>query len=272
MASDTEHALKRRALGMILRPIARFCLRHGLTIQDFTELGKVALVEAAERTIAATEQKANSSRISVVTGLQRREVNRIRENGAAVESIPLNLAGRVLGQWEQDPRFTNKDKSPSVLECSSPNSRFHELVRAVTRNVNPASVLAELQRMGAIEISARGARLLKRGGDFSQDRLGATELLAKDIETLTECVEENIAPGSHGGNLHIRTEYDNIYLKDLPKVRQWLMDRGKEFHRSAREFLAMHDKDVTPAADPHEPAGGKVQLQAFSLITSPSRQ
>ena len=65
---------------------------------------------------------------------------------------------------------------------------------------------------------------------------------------------------------------DNIHLKDLPKVRQWLMDRGKEFHLSAREFLAMHDKDVTPAADPHEPAGGKVQLQAFSLITSPSRQ
>ena len=120
-------------------------------------------------------------------------------------------------------------------------------------------------------MSNRGAKYVKRGGDFSEDRLAALALAAQDMETLIACVEENTAADVGLGNLHIRTEYDNIYYARSEEIRKWIIDRGKEFHKTLRDYLASHDKDVSPSAEAHEQAGTKVVVQAFSIILPPQK-
>jgi hypothetical protein len=65
-------------------------------------------------------------------------------------------------------------------------------------------------------------------------------------------------------NLHIHTEYDNVPTKDLPKIRAWLLDQGKAFHRRAREYLSRFDRDVSRTSSESDSGSGRVIVTAFS--------
>ena len=266
--SSSERNL-RKAILALLKPLANFCLRHAVPIQHLIEAAKVAMVSAAAQKLKAETGEVTVSRLSVVTGLQRKDIARILREQSAEDDWDKTLCGRVLGQWEQDRRFHTKQGKPAVLSNDGPRSEFHDLVRAVTRNINPTTLLLELKRMGAVEESPRGVKYIKRGGDFSEDMVGALTLASHDIDTLITCVEENTAADVGLGNLHIRTEYDNIYFARSEQIRKWIIDRGKEFHKGIRDYLASNDKDVTPSENHHEQAGTKVVVQAFSLIVKP---
>ncbi len=269
-ASANLRVTHQKALLLLLRPLARFCIRYGFRIQDILEVMKAALVESAERHLDDTQVKVNTSRISILTGLQRKDIVRIQESELHEARPDKTIPGRVIGQWEQNPRFQTKEGKPAVLDYETPESRFHDLVRTITTNLNPATVLFELERMGAVTRTPRGLKLAQDFSSLSNDLLGAIDVASQDFQTLLTCVEENTQPGPKVGNLHIRTEYDNIYLKHADEIRLWIIEKGKEFHRSAREYLSKFDKDVYPSSEVNDPAGLRVTLQAFSLITLPA--
>lgn len=57
------------------------------------------------------------------------------------------------------------------------------------------------------------------------------------------------------------TEYDNVCLDELPKVKEWLLKEGTKFHKKARDFISKYDLDVTP--NDKKIGGGHVFLGAF---------
>ena len=63
-------------LRLLVKPIAKFCLRHTLSIQDLIESAKIAFIEVADAEIRKKGDKVNTSRISLVTGLHRKDVIR----------------------------------------------------------------------------------------------------------------------------------------------------------------------------------------------------
>jgi len=70
----------------MLGPVARFCLKHGTGIQEFLEAAKHSFVAQAAAEIEKSGDKANVSRISIITGIHRRDVMRIYDQGEARES------------------------------------------------------------------------------------------------------------------------------------------------------------------------------------------
>lgn len=262
-AKDTARTLQTHALELLLRPIIRFCLKHSLQIQDLLNAAKRVFVDLADQEIRQHTKKVNVSRLSVVTGLYREEVRRIYIEGAAIETRPSSLLGRVVGQWEQDRRFRNKEGEPRVLSCDGEGSEFYNLVRLVSKNINPATVLFELERNGAVERTARGLKFKRPTFAASENKLTGYELLSRDLESLVRAVEENLE--GQKVNLHIRTEFDNLYVRNLPQIREWLVLHGKRFHKEVRDYLSQFDKDINPDADPNEPAQTKVMLSTFSL-------
>ena len=55
----------------LLRPLVRYCLKNGFSIQDFTLVAKRAFVEEASTLLTQTTGSANSSRISALSGVHR---------------------------------------------------------------------------------------------------------------------------------------------------------------------------------------------------------
>ena len=218
-------------------------------------------VELAAEEAKRAGQKVTVSRLHVMTGLNRREVTRIHREGEPMAAKP-NVASRVLANWGFNKEFLTAAGKPRVLTYTGDESEFHKLVATVSKEVSPKNILLELERIGAIEKTKRGVKLVHTI-EFVQNRpLDAYGVLARDIELVSQVVEENVFWGRKTRNHHSRTEFDNIYQDDLPKIREWLFEQGAEFHKKVRTYLASYDKDID--ANPEKEGGASVAIGSFS--------
>ncbi len=265
-AKEQFSQLRFQCLRLMLRPIARFCLKHGTGIQEFLEVAKHSFVEQAASEIEESGDKANVSRISISTGIHRRDVMRIYGQGEARET-PEGVAVRVIGQWIADKKFLTTAGKPRILSNQSDNNEYRVLVETVSKDVNPGSVLSELQRIGAVEKTARGIKLLASAFQSDSSSLEGYRIMAKDVENLMGAVDENLSSKSSVPNLHARTEYDNISDENLPEIRDWLLKEGSAFHKKVRKYLAGFDHDINPELN--KSGGAKVVVGSFSQCSAP---
>lgn len=245
---------------MILRPAINFCLRRGVKFHDIVEAVKATLVEAAFAEIEHGGGRQSISRVSVMTGLGRREVARLAESAEELSDSP-SLVQRILGLWQADPRFS-RGKKPRPLTYGDDESEFTALVRSVSRDVGAGSVLAELERTNVVNKHNGKLALVHGAEDVQRDPSAAFTLLARDSSTLYRVVEENVLSGREVRNHHSRTEYDNIFQDAVPQIRAWLYQQGVEFHKRIRDYLAQFDKDINP--DPERKGGARVLLTSFT--------
>lgn len=139
----------------LLLPIGRLLLDGGFGITDLLRAGKEALVIAAVDNVMRSSERVSASRISVMTGLTRKEVASILSQIKGVEAnrhveLKLQRALRVLHGWRVDPRFCNKSGRPLALSLRGDGQSFASLVKIYGGDVTPNSVLRELERMNAI--------------------------------------------------------------------------------------------------------------------------
>ncbi|MCB0345047.1 MAG: hypothetical protein KDD66_08010 [Bdellovibrionales bacterium] len=259
------NSVRHRALRMMLRPLVRFWLHGGDALQSFIDSLKVVFVEVAVEEMAAKESRINLTRISLITGVHRPDVTRIVKESKPPDRSVADVVTRTIGQWENDQDFCGKDKKPRTLTYRSRDSEFNELVARVSKDVKPGSVLFALEQLGAVKQIGDRLKLTKFDHNVSADEEQSFDILSRDIQSLVNAVEENVRVKAEvSPNMHIRTECDNVFVHDLPKVRKWLWKEGKAFHRRARAFLAKHDKDINDRPD--REAGAFVSVSAFGFI------
>lgn len=262
---------KLNCLRLMLKPILRFALRNAIGIKQFHELCKIACVEVSAEEIAKTSPKINVSRISVITGISRPEVTRIYVENKTQLDETSTLVSRVTNRWEQTPRFCRVSGKPRVLEYLGGKDEFTELVRTVDTSINPGTVLFELERSGVIRKSGNSVKLVRNIPRFSRDPEQGYQVLAEDIESLIAAAEQNISrQQDEPYNLHIRTDYNNIFKSEVPRIRAWLLKEGSKFHKRARDLLSKCDKDI--AVNSKGEAGVNVSVSAFSLIVEPEEK
>jgi hypothetical protein len=152
-----------------LLPIARLLLRSGVTYQQFEAVAKRAFVREAMFESPLRSRPMNTSRISVKTGLSRKDVKRLREQLASSAEDVSQAASRsgpparVLHAWHVDPRFIQSGGLPRDLQFQNDVDGFSGLVRSVAGDVPAGAVRAELRRSGAIEELPDGQlRVVKR--------------------------------------------------------------------------------------------------------------
>ncbi|MBN8549269.1 MAG: hypothetical protein J0M12_08150 [Deltaproteobacteria bacterium] len=257
--SQTQESLK-----LLLRPALRYCLKNFISLPEIVRCAKAVLVELAADTLKQKGEPINTSRLSLLTGVHRKDVQQIRETGAPKEAKSL-FAQRLLARWEQDPRFLTAGRRTRVLTCDGEGSQFWELVQCVSREMNPASVLSDLEHRGAIERTPHGVRLIYEYEELKKDPIAGFRLASNDAADLLDAARENLSIQGPSPHLHLRTEFDNIYLDKLPEIKAWLLLEGSRFHRRVRTYLSRFDKDLHPAKNAE--AGGKVVVGAFSLTS-----
>lgn len=265
-----ESDVVRGCIRQMLRPIVRLCFRRSLQLNDVIGLLKEVFVESAKEELKNVGETPSLSRLSVMTGVHRKDVTRLERASEAPRSAD-NLIARVMVQWQHDPRFASIDGKPRALAVEGRESEFAELVRSVNgEDVSPYAVLHEMERLGAVERSPKGLVLVWRDFVPGDDVRSGLEMLASDSVDLGRAVEENIFNQSTSQkNLHLKTEFDNILPEAVSEIRAWILHEGSLFHRRVRDFLARYDRDITPAL---KGSGGRcrVVLGTFSL-TTPTR-
>ena len=256
-------------LRLVLTPIMRFCVRRQIKVQSIVESVKVVLLDVAAEEIEHRNEEVNVSRLSALTGLHRRDVQRIYREGVT-KDYSFHLINRVIGQWQQDPRFLTKSRKARVLSVDGPDSDFRQLMNSVATDLKPGTVLFELERIGAVERVKNGIKLTAKTYEPKNNPEDSFDLLADDTEDILRAVEENVFEYDDEPHLHAKTVYDNITVEALPKIHDWLLKEGASFHRKARNFLSKYDIDIHPnlAKD----GGTRVAIGTFSRVTYPEEE
>ncbi|RMD86346.1 MAG: hypothetical protein D6808_03595, partial [Candidatus Dadabacteria bacterium] len=176
------------------------------------------------------------------------------------------LASRVIGQWQQNKRFLTKSRRPKVLSIDGDDSEFNKLVRSISQDVHPGTVLFELERIGAVERTKNGVKLVARAYVPKHNPKEGFRLLSEDVSDLMLTIEENIFLRDDNPNLHAKTEYDNISEEDVPKIRNWILKEGAILHQKARNFISKFDRDLNPKKKKTKGRRMRVVLGSYSRI------
>lgn len=144
------------AYAKLLRPLVRILLRHGITYAELSEVVKTVFVETAAQEFRVPGKKMSKARIAIVTGLTRKEVQRLSEidaEGRYSTKTNMSRIGRVLSGWHTDPDFTGPYGVPLELRYDADNPHDITFVRLVQRysgDMTPRAMLDELVRVGAV--------------------------------------------------------------------------------------------------------------------------
>lgn len=251
--TPTSHLLA--ALLTLLRPLVHFVLARGIAFDSFVEVAKRAFIEVSEKDFGIPGKPQTDSRISVLTGLTRKEVARLRDGAeplSAVADQRLNRAARVVSGWVRDFMPSKMAKSGSkakkadmTLALEGPRRSFAEIVRRYSGDMPVQSVLDELVRAGTVVRNEDGSvRLVDRTYLSSKDEAGKLLLLGNDARDLIATITHNLDAAAGAAYFQRKTSYDNLPGDALEPIRAALSEEGQAFLERFDRMLATNDRDM----------------------------
>ena len=227
-----------RVLRGILRPLVRALIARGMTAPAFYRLTKQLYVEVADAEFGLDGERPTDSRISVLTGVHRRDVKALRSAGGdsdeAVE-VKVSAITSVLGRWLASRETTDVNGQPRVLPRTGDGS-FDALVASVNKDVRPRTILDEMIRQNLVALDQDG-----------QVHLRAEAFVGPgDIDQKVFFFGENVGD-------HIAAATDNL-LSETPKF----LERAVFYNRLTTESV---DAIEAQARD-----GGRLMLEELNRI------
>src|SRR3954468_19206671 len=158
-----------RALRHALRPLVKLMLARGMTFAYASELLKSLFVEVADRDFRLDGKVPTDSRVSLVSGVHRKEVSRLRgllETGEEIVPEVISLGAQVVAQWMGAAPYVDGAGRPRPLArfaSEGAELSFEALVAHVNRDIRPRVVLDEWLRLGVVAIGEDGLIRLHAG-------------------------------------------------------------------------------------------------------------
>jgi hypothetical protein len=161
----SDAARLQQPIARLLRPLVRLLIRYGTTFPALCDLLRELYVNVAIHDFPLPDKEQTDSRISLLTGIHRKEVRRLREAGAPVRTVPASVSrtSQIVALWLGDRRFSDKTGAPTPLRRAGSKGRgptFEALVEEVTRDVRPRAVLDEWLDRKIVTIDEQGRVVL----------------------------------------------------------------------------------------------------------------
>lgn len=136
-----------RILDPLFASLARLAVAQGILFPDLVERLKSHYLDAARN---MTVGKITDSRLSVMTGLQRRDIVRLK--GLDEGQQRPNHLSRLVALWRTEHPYC-ETSGPLALARNGPEPSFETLARLVRKDVHPRTMLDTLVMAGTVEIS-----------------------------------------------------------------------------------------------------------------------
>ena len=251
MTQKVTQALSAAILRM-LRPLVRLLLRHGISYGTFADLAKWVYVDVADKEFNLPGRKQSASRVSVLTGLSRKEVSRVQsietpDDAAVIQQY--NRAARVISGWLRDEQFTDNNSEAAILPLEGKNS-FAELVKAYSGDMPSRAILDELVRVKAVEQVDDHVRLLTHAYVPLEGEQEKLNILGTDVALLINTIDHNIENTGHNSKdepyFQRKVAYDNLPEEVIPQVRELSREKSQELLEEVDRLLVIHDRDSNP--------------------------
>lgn len=227
MTTNNSNKVLYQTLLKLLRPLVRMLLHRGVSAPEFTEIVRRAYVSVADADFGIEKRKQTTSRIAVLTGLNRIEVARLRELADAEDNdgprMFYNRAARVVSGWTSDPRF-----APDGVARDLPlegDQGFTTLVADYSGGMPVRAVLDELKRVGTVRETSDGLlhlcaeAYIPVAGD--EDQLQLMGIAASDL---------------------LNTLHHNVNHKNQPSRFQLWVDNSRLSDEAIAQFRTLCDE------------------------------
>jgi hypothetical protein len=235
------------AFRVLLRPLVRILLRHGVSFAEFADIVKAVYVEIAVTEFKVDGKRGTKSRIAVITGLTRKEVSRVIEVAGAENQgakSNLNRVARVLAGWHTDPDFIGPYGMPLEVRYEDSGINvvtFSTLVRRYSGDMSPRSMLDELMRVGAVVETEPGwLKVLRRVYEpqtLAQDNF---ERVGEVVKNFIDTVDFNLQKEKLGSGRFERIVYspEGIRNEDMPKFDRYVKERCQALLEEIDNWIA----------------------------------
>ena len=238
------------AILKLLRPLVRLMLRNGLTYGDFADLSKWVFMDVAAKEFCIPGRKQSISRVSVITGLTRKEVSRLKKITTPDDSAiahQYNRAARVISGWLRDKHFHDKKGQPADLPFDTGNNNFNDLVKQHSGDIPPRAILDELLRVGTVAMDEDGRiHLLSDGFVPRTGEKDKLHILGTDVQFLLSTIDYNLQQNSLTPRFQRKVAYNNLPVEALPEFRELSAEKAQALLIELDRHLSKHDRDINP--------------------------
>lgn len=176
---------------VIMNDLSQWLIRSGIGYTEFTAALKPIFYAQAVQEIQRIEQKPTISALSLLSGLHRKDVTAYKDaeqagkplHDAAV-SEPISVPSRVIGLWLAE------GWNEHLPFSSETEHSFELLVKRVSTELHPRSVLNELLRLGIV--TENNDYIMLQKGQFIPD-----PSLQEARKILSNNVHAHLAAGLH---------------------------------------------------------------------------
>ena len=251
MSNDLKRTLHAAVL-RLLRPLVKLLLHHSVPFETFADLARWVYVDVAEKEFALEKKKQTASRISVITGLNRKEVARLQamdvaDNTSSIASF--NRAEKVLTAWRREYPKAGSASHAASLALDGERS-FATLVKRYSGDMPVRAVLDELLRVGVvrrlengeIEITTDDSTIVPN----AEDKQALLTLFGEDTCDFIATISNNVIAPPERKLLQLKTWSDNIPVEAMNVARELASKHGQVALENFGNQLAPFDRDITP--------------------------
>lgn len=264
------------AVNALLLPMARLAVSRGVHFSVIEERLRHAFVQAAREANPGGLPHRQVSRISTITGINRREVTRLVQTDLATGRPRRSVAGQVYAHWLTNPVYRDLSGTPSRLPRQGPRPSFETLAREITSDVHPRSLLQEMLRLGYAQLAedgdtvlavpdalvARGnlPRALRILGDNVGHHLQAavTNVLGDEPVHFEKAIVATGLPAAEVATVRklVEAQWRLAFDALVPALERLIDSAGEPDadepprHRALIGLYSFHQPDTTPAPEP----------------------
>lgn len=244
------------AVRKVLRPLVRLMIASGITYPVLTELLKGLFVKVALVDFPLDGKHPTDSRINLLTGLQRRDIKRLRNAGDGEESAmpeSVSFGAQLVARWVGGAPFIDEEGRPRPLPRharSGDGISFDDLVASQSKDIRARVVLDEWLRLGIVSIDDENRVVLNTDAFVPQ---GSVEekifYFAHDLHDHAAAATNNLL-GTAEPRLERSVHYDRLSKESVAKLdalaRQLGMNLLKTLSRAAMDLEARDEKNAAP--------------------------
>jgi hypothetical protein len=188
------------AFRFLLVPLVRILLRNGISFIEISEVMKGVYARVAATDFAVPGRPMSYSRLSITTGIARRDFERVLGEEdrlrRALESNASRIAN-VLQGWHNDPEYMGPYGFPRDLAFAREpggGPSFEDLVARYAADIQPQLMLEELIGVAAATIAEESGmiRVLKRTFIPEQMAPELIEVFARGVRRYVETIDHNL--------------------------------------------------------------------------------